>query len=422
MLGLAKILDDSGQHEAAEKLRGYNTPKKITEFLTKIELPIQKASAMRSGQSRWFPMDGIPRGKALIFVSIVELLPEANRFASIFGQLYFDKAYPDNALIVMYIGHGCDERIWISNEEQKRICEITFEALEELGQRPEIRQFMKIDRESRKYVIFTEYTNQPENCDHLAKILDESGETEQANKLREYNTPKHIIGLSLNVEITVKKALNLKYPGSRLFPMVSIPRGKAVIFLSIPGFLNEANRFASVFKQLYFDVVVYFISSCEPMVTNLQALAQLPYEGDALIVMYIGHGADEKIWINNGDEVKIFKIVDLFAKGKCHSTFEKVPKIFVLNCCRNSQLSGPNNYNAGFSPFGLAFSQCIAHYACDLTILQIFNKTQDELERLDRLELRPEMRLHMVNRELYFNPGQPENKDDQIPDVQHIRL
>ncbi|CAG2169069.1 unnamed protein product [Oppiella nova] len=376
---MAKILDDSGQHVAAQKLREYNTPKKITEFSNNIELPVQTTNIIRSGQSRWFPMDGIPRGKALIFVSIWKLLPEAKRFASIFEQLYFDveihaikscgemltvlkavsqEAYPENALIVMYIGHGCDERIWISNEEQKRICEI------------------------------------------------------------------------------VKNAHTLRSGASRWFVMDSAPRGQVIVFLQLDELKKEADRFNHIFQQLYFSVDIHVNYSCDKILDTLKHASRQEFKKDALIVMFIGHGHDEMIQGSGHgqDEIHIKKLIDQFSERNCHPSLRPKPKIFVFNCCRiktdisledkRKSIDGEwmdgttRTYicyacaegiqafysTSGYTLFGQAFSHCIAEYACDSNLTQIFSKTCEELNRAD-MPQRPELTMKNVDRDLYFNPG-----------------
>ena len=64
-------------------------------------------------------------------------------------------------------------------------------------------------------------------------------------------------------------------------------------------------------------------------------------KAEALIIMIIGHGSDEKIYgsnsiINPNDMIKISEIVDIFSEKNCES-LSQTPKIFFFNCCRESK-------------------------------------------------------------------------------------
>ncbi|CAG2171764.1 unnamed protein product [Oppiella nova] len=196
--------------------------------------------------------------------------------------------------------------------------------------------------------------------------------------------------------------------------MESIPRGKAFIFVAVKELLNEAKRFASVYRQLYFDVEIHLIQNCQQMVSPLQIVANQAYQGNALIVMYIGHGYDEKIWINDGEEQRICNIVDIFSVGKCDNTFSGVPKIFVFNCCRNIgyHVTDDDQIFIDMSPISRNWhNNNTRTYICYTCSEEEFEKSSGQ---------RPEIRQFMVTRDLYFNPGQPENIKNYVTSVKLI--
>ncbi|CAG2179602.1 unnamed protein product, partial [Oppiella nova] len=186
---------------------------------------------------------------------------------------------------------------------------------------------------------------------------------------------------------------------SRWFPMDGIPRGKALIFVSIMELLPEANRFASIFGQLYFDVEIHAIKLCGQMVTVLKDVSQKEYPDNALIVMYIGHGCDERIWISNEEQKRICEIVDIFSGNNCHDTFDRKPKIFIFNCCRhNNMMATPMATNINTEQRLLVFdmSSIDTNWYNQNTRTYICYSCVETLEELGQ---RPEIRQFMVTRD-----------------------
>ncbi|CAG2182230.1 unnamed protein product, partial [Oppiella nova] len=105
--------------------------------------------------------------------------------------------------------------------------------------------------------------------------------------------------------------------------------------------------------------------------------------------MFIGHGRDQMVRGNGAsDEIHIKKLVDLFSENKCHPTLRLKPKIFepvvdrewmdgttrtfiCYACADGTESFYTGN---GYTLYGQALSHCIAEYAYDLNLTQIFNK------------------------------------------------
>ncbi|CAG2107124.1 unnamed protein product [Medioppia subpectinata] len=306
------------------------------------------------------------------------------------------------------------------------------------------------DETAKKCRIFGEFTRERDHCSKLADILEKSGQLEAANQLREYNTSEKPWKYKDIIDLQVVKAVTLRSGHSRWYTMDGRQRGRALIFVTIDVLHKEAQRFESILKQMYFEVEIYPRLTADQIEAVLEVEANHQHEGDAFIMMFIGHGGDEKIkgyGETPGDELAISKIVDKFSEKNCDS-LKKKPKVFVFNCCRTKEEETPlpavfkligsqividmktidknwTNENQrtyivyacaegipswyypseGFTQFGQAFSHTIAQFSWYKNLLELLLKTQSRLEKEMGKEQRPEIRLCCVERELYFNPG-----------------
>ncbi|CAG2163795.1 unnamed protein product [Oppiella nova] len=470
-------------------------------------------------------MESIPRGKALIFVSLEKLLPEADRFASVFGQLYFDveihaikscvqmmiplqalaqKEYPDgdeqrtcdivdifsesnvdpddpdsarkcdksfDRIPKIFVFNCCQDIVtklsafvktkqrllvfdmslidknWYNKSTRTYICYTCAEATMD---KPEVRirfmqnmdQFLSrvtlsplfmtllenhtcahnlikalqeiTDITAKKVFIFTEFNRDRNACNELVDFLKRSGQYHAARELELYNQWTEPLVYSQDVRLIVKKAHTFRSGASRWFVMDGAPRGRVLLFLQVPDLQNEADRFDDLFQKLFFSVDVYKNYSCDEIVDTLKTVSEGEFKKDALIVMFIGHGRDQMVQGNGAsDEIHIKKLVDLFSENKYTGVNPQEPVVdrewmdgttrtFICYACADGTASFYTG--KGYTLYGQAFSHCIAEYAYDLNLTQIFNKTCDEMNRAI-MQQRPELIMKNVDRELYFNPG-----------------
>ena len=204
--------------------------------------------------------------------------------------------------------------------------------------------------ETIKSYILLELTKNRQSCDVVIKILENSGVPKNAHlaqHLRGFNTsPGHqtyrndiylpVIPV-LSSEVTHRTTLD--------YPMTKNPRGKAVIINVVPNEVQlEALRFNDIFEQLLFEPKMHFSLTTQQIIDELTTVANdLGDRGwerrdQALIVMIITHGRDEKITGANysrdrSDIRPIHEIVDLFAKVR------GTAKMFFFTCCRNSKIT-----------------------------------------------------------------------------------
>ncbi|CAG2169582.1 unnamed protein product [Oppiella nova] len=273
--------------------------------------------------------------------------------------------------------------------------------------------------DEKKLFIFTEFNRDRYSCKELIEILKNCDQDEAAKVLEEYNQSTTPIIYSSDVEIKVKNAHTLRSGASRWFVMDGPSRGRVILFLQLDELKKEADRFDNIFQQLYFSVEIYVNYSCDRILDTLKTASEGEFKKDALIVMFIGHGRDQMVQGNGpSDEIHIKKLVDLFSESKCHPTLntgadprepvvdrewmDGTTRTFICYACAD----GTESFYTGngYTLYGEVFSHCIAEYACDLNLTQIFNKTCDEMNRAI-IQQRPELIMKNVDRELYFNPG-----------------
>ncbi|CAG2170892.1 unnamed protein product [Oppiella nova] len=198
------------------------------------------------------------------------------------------------------------------------------------------------------------------------------------------------------------------------------------------------------------------LESCESLIRLLNlSIVQLMYRslckersaftdkeftGDAVIVMYIGHGEEEHVLIKYGankvdldDDIIKFLPEDLKeevinARTKCKEHVflfgmspmddehynKNIGAAYII--CSSSEGYEAYYYEfvKGISTtiFGRVFMQCLAQHACTLNLQQLFNKTYADMATISVIEQRPVMRQFNVTKDLYFNPGLPENVDN----------
>jgi hypothetical protein len=188
---------------------------------------------------------------------------------------------------------------------------------------------------AKKAFIFTEFTKERDSCNKMIDILEKCGQTEAAEKLREYNSSPPFMPDSYETKLEVTPATVLKAGNSKILSMTKNPRGKCVIINNMTGKLNkESLRFEDIFKQLFFEVEIFENLTASEMKTKLVEIAKIVK--DSLIVMIISHGHDEKVIGFDGNDLRITEIVDIFSERNCKELSRK-PKIFFFNCCRISE-------------------------------------------------------------------------------------
>jgi hypothetical protein len=178
------------------------------------------------------------------------------------------------------------------------------------------------------------------------------GQTEVADELEKYNTSPGRMEITTKVEIEVTQ-VKAEMKGTLYYSMTKNPRGKCIIINNMPDLLLESQRFEHIFKTLYFEV--------EPIENTLEMTAQQISDKlisvandkkltkhEALLVMVISHGEDEKVLgynacrkpehelFDENDVIKISEIVDIFSEKKC-AALRQTPKMFFFNCCRISK-------------------------------------------------------------------------------------
>ncbi|CAG2166346.1 unnamed protein product [Oppiella nova] len=286
------------------------------------------------------------------------------------------------------------------------------------------------DITGKKVFIFTEFNRDRNACNELVDFLRRSDQPDAARELELYNQGTAPLVYSQDVILTVKKANTLRSGTSRWFVMDGAPRGRVLLFLQVPDLQNEADRFDDLFQKLFFSVNVYRNYSCDQIVDTLKTASEGEFRKDALIVMFIGHGRDQMVQGNGAsDEIHIKKLVDLFSENKCHVTLRLKPKIFLsLIKCLDTGVNpqepvvdrewmdgttrtficyacadGTESFYTGngYTLYGQALSHCIAEYAYELNLTQIFNKTCDEMSRA-LIQQRPELIMKNVDREFYL--------------------
>ncbi|CAG2116271.1 unnamed protein product [Medioppia subpectinata] len=267
---------------------------------------------------------------------------------------------------------------------------------------------------------------------------------------------------TINLDVTPGQTL-LSNTSNEL-KMDAKPRGVALIFVTVPELALEAERYRSIFQQLLFEPVICPALTRDQTVAKLSEMADTntKYKGDAFIMMFIGHGYNERIigWSAfpqwppaPRDVLPIRDIVAMFSKTRCRPLAQKA-KLFIFNTC--SEMSGTECVAPGFvnsqsidtmasldtnwkndnklthviyacsqgskawhepvngaighvSVFGQALSHTIAQYSWQKNLYQLFvmsvNRMEEELKRMDKTNCQTEIKMVTVDKKLFFNPG-----------------
>ena len=170
-----------------------------------------------------------------------------------------------------------------------------------------------------------------------------------AERLKGFNTSpgRQIYGNEISLPVVPVLSSEVNHRTTRDYPMTKNPRGKAVIINVVPNEVHfEAHRFYHIFEQLLFEPQLHFSLTTNQIICELTTIANdLADRGwekrdQALIVMIITHGRDEKVLGANhpycggndpADIRPIHEIVDLFANVK------GTAKMFFFTCCRISK-------------------------------------------------------------------------------------
>ncbi|CAG2172603.1 unnamed protein product, partial [Oppiella nova] len=165
----------------------------------------------------------------------------------------------------------------------------------------------------------------------MKQFLDNTGTHQLANELVEMFKMDYPWPYRTDLpELPVVRASELRSGNTRYFFMDSNPRGRAIVFISTDGLDGEADRWESILGQLGFEKDVYRKAKCSQIRDVLLGVSGQPFDADALFVMFIGGGYDEKICGYGGNEMSFKEIVDIFSDTNCVSLRNK-PKIFVFN-------------------------------------------------------------------------------------------
>jgi hypothetical protein len=167
----------------------------------------------------------------------------------------------------------------------------------------------------------------------LTKFLDATGLHREASKIAEMLRMDSPWPYTRDNDLNVENAGILRSGSSRYFFMESQPRGRAIVFATTNGLNDEVDRWKSIFEQLGFEYDSYRNATCSQIRDVLLGVSYQRFDGDALIVMFIGAGYMDKVCGYGDNEISITEIVDIFSDINCVSLRNK-PKIFIFNSCR----------------------------------------------------------------------------------------
>ncbi|CAG2164756.1 unnamed protein product [Oppiella nova] len=173
--------------------------------------------------------------------------------------------------------------------------------------------------------------------DELKQLLARAGLQQESEAVVEMFITREPWKCTTDVELKVIKEPELRSGNSRYFQMNSHPRGRAIIFAATDGLDIEIKRWKSIFAQLDFKCEVYADSTCSEIKDKLLGVSCQRFVADALFVMVIGGGFDQKIYGYGNREVdnemSFTDIVNIFSANndKSDASLRMKPKIFVFN-------------------------------------------------------------------------------------------
>jgi hypothetical protein len=210
-----------------------------------------------------------------------------------------------------------------------------------------------MSQDVRKAYILLELTKTRKSCEVIIKLLKKTGHKQELiNLMESFNKSPGLLdiwNLSTNTNIYVEKAnIPTSEVESGLYKMDKKPRGKCIIINNEPYLYRESQRFEHIFNELYFDVKSFFYKNVdwiEKYLTEKSKDYNIVHD-DALVVVVITHGEDEKVLgydaileskkeepcleTYQNDQMMISSVVNIF------KDFIRIPIIFIFDCCRIS--------------------------------------------------------------------------------------
>ncbi|CAG2178658.1 unnamed protein product, partial [Oppiella nova] len=150
----------------------------------------------------------------------------------------------------------------------------------------------------------------------LIKLLDATGLHQEAIGMAEMFRMEEPWPYTNDMDLKVINASILRSGSSRYFLMEFQPRGRAIVFVTTDGLMDEADRWASIFKQLGFQYAVYRDATCIQIRDVLEVIRDKPFDANALFVVFIGGGYNENICGYGNrphNEMSFTDIVDIFS-------------------------------------------------------------------------------------------------------------
>jgi len=195
-------------------------------------------------------------------------------------------------------------------------------------------------QELKEDASFESILNLKKNNSFVYKLLNQIISIAQDLETNEINSRKKFDDIL--IRITNEEIERIKGESYYHF-LIKKPRGKCIVINNEPKLLKESKRIESIFTQLFFEVDLIFNKTAEEIISYLKILSENESvaEDEAIIVMIISHGMDEKIFgvkykEDTEDSIKISRIVDIFSDKNC-SHLRKKPKLFFFNCVQESE-------------------------------------------------------------------------------------
>ncbi|CAG2167675.1 unnamed protein product [Oppiella nova] len=190
--------------------------------------------------------------------------------------------------------------------------------------------------ENHNKIIVEEIRRELKKPGRLIQFLDKTGLHREAIGMAEMFRMEEPWPYTNGMDLKVINASILRSGSSRYFPMNSNPRGRAIVFVTVDGLDVEIMRWKSIFGQLGFQYEVYREAPCSQIRDVLLGVSCQRFVADALFVMVIGRGFDQKIYgygkrdVDN--EMSFTEIVDIFSSNNLKSdTLNRLADEHVIN-------------------------------------------------------------------------------------------
>ncbi|CAG2164263.1 unnamed protein product [Oppiella nova] len=151
------------------------------------------------------------------------------------------------------------------------------------------------ENENRNKILVKEIRCELKEQGRLTQFLNDTGLHREAIGMAEIFHMEQPWPYTHGMDLKVINAKILRSGNSRYFSMDSSPRGRAIVFLTVDGLKEEVDRWKSIFEQLDFRCDVYEKATCSQIRDVLSGVSCQRFDTDALLVMFIGGGYDEKI-------------------------------------------------------------------------------------------------------------------------------